>query len=141
MIMSNKCKKCINVCDCCAFKDSSYRCIKCVPCGEKFIPRGTVEVCPKSSSIIDRNNIPLLKPGEVIKVKGDLKPAKVGQKDKFYYMLTTGYGRLVDISMSRFFGKKVRISKASESGYYIYEDGGRYVWTDEMFELEDYERD
>ena len=136
----HNCKKCINVCDCCAFKNSRYRCIKCVPCGEKFIPRGTVKTCPKDLSIINFNKTPLLKIGDVVRVRKDLKVANC-QDYETYYMLTTGMHDGVSSNMSMFFGKEVTIGRASLYGYSLREDIEGWNWTDEMFELEDYERD
>ena len=106
----------------------------------KIIPRGTVKACPKDLSIINFNKTPLLKIGDVVRVRKDLKVAN-DQDYETYYMLTTGMHDSVTHEMSMFFGKEVTIGSVSMYGYSLREDIEGWNWTDEMFELEDFERD
>lgn len=131
----HNCKKCINVCDCCAFKNSRYRCIKCIPCGEKFIPKVSAIICPKDSSIISTSKTHLFKRGDIVKVRKDLQPLTN------YFMLLTRRSNTVVDQMFKFLGQEVQILETHEWGYSIYEDSEMWTWTDEMFELEDYDCD
>ena len=136
----HNCKRCVNVCECCYFKNNKRICIKCVPCGEKFIPKATAKTCPIDSSLVNFSKTPLLKIGDVVRVRKDLKIA-TDQNYETYYMLTTGMHDSVTREMSMFFGKEVTIGSVSLYGYSLREDIEGWNWTDEMFELEDFERD
>ena len=72
--------------------------------------------------------------------KGDRVRVRSGLDcEKRYKMLTSNHSAIPSYVMAHFFaGKELTISHASQLGYCTEETGRDFVWTDEMFEEENF---
>ena len=79
--------------------------------------------------------------GDRILVRDDLQIDDI--EHGIYYMFSDthredgNYGYYFVSGMAKYMGEYVTINKVlgSEDGYFIDQDGGEFVWTDEMFEF------
>lgn len=119
--MFEKCKHCLNICECCEFKNTC-ECGTCKPFASNF----SLSACNKCDSKTK------YLPGDKVLIRHDLA------QDTFYRMDNGNSHNVVIGGMLDFAGKVVRIHSLSDAygsnrlQYRICEYG--CLWTDEMFE-------
>lgn len=121
--MFEECKRCLNICDCCARKS----CDSCKPFSSQFTPVIGAECKVDTRRVLGYK----FKTGDKVRVKKDLIVGKEYDMDYDHNGVC-----LFTPGMSMFCGKAVTIITAVNGRYHVLEDCNCWYWVDGMFENE-----